>query len=131
MPISPLRLAKCLVTKRLAPNQPGTKKLSQRYGDALVCVRYRHDQEAGRRYTTVELVVEEAPIAADARTPLPVHLRIPFNDLVLRQAVLQHGGVWDSTLRLWRLSPKAAKAIQRQSRATVTLPVLETRSGRK
>ena len=27
----------------LKPGQKGTKKLVERYGDALVCVRYRYD----------------------------------------------------------------------------------------
>jgi hypothetical protein len=136
MPMTPLRLAKALVTKRLLPHKPGAKKLTQRYGDALVCVRYRHDVEAGRRYTTVELVVEEGPIpvgrkpaAAVPTTPAAVHLRIPFNDLALRQAVQRHGGVWDPKLRVWRLSPTAARALQRQAQGANILPILESQTG--
>jgi len=137
MPITPLRLAKALVTKRLLPHKPGAKKLTQRYGDALVCVRYRHDVEAGRRYTTVELVVEEGPIPADRKpaaavptTPAAVHLRIPFNDLALRQAVQRHGGEWDAKLRVWRLSPSAARALQRQVRDAETFPAMESQNGK-
>jgi len=30
---------------RLKPGQNGTKKIVEKYGDALVCVRYRYDSE--------------------------------------------------------------------------------------
>ena len=42
------------------PGQPGTKRLVEQYGPKLVCVRYRYDAEAGKRYKTVELIVEES-----------------------------------------------------------------------
>jgi hypothetical protein len=29
------------------------------YGDKLVCVRYRYDTESGRRFKTIEIIVEE------------------------------------------------------------------------
>ncbi|HKX41878.1 MAG TPA: hypothetical protein VJO99_12025, partial [Burkholderiaceae bacterium] len=50
------------VVKRLSPTQAGALKLARRYGDALVCVRYRHDAAGRHRYTTVELIIDEAPI---------------------------------------------------------------------
>jgi hypothetical protein len=130
MPVNPSRLARAQVTKKLAPHQPGAKKLSQRYGDALVCVRYRQDLEGARRYTTVEIVVDEGPIAVDRPKPPEVHLRIPFNDLALRQAVIEQGGIWDSQLRLWRLSPAAARALQRQARNRQNLPTPANRNGK-
>jgi hypothetical protein len=46
------------VVKKLSPAQPGAIKLGRRYGDALLCVRYRHDNNNQYRYTTVELIVE-------------------------------------------------------------------------
>lgn len=55
------------VTKTLWPQQPGTLKLLQRYGPALLCVRYRHDASHQRRYTTVEIVVDEAALPPRAR----------------------------------------------------------------
>lgn len=47
------------IVKKLAPQAAGAKRLAERFGDALVCVRYRVDAAAGRRYTTVELIVAE------------------------------------------------------------------------
>ncbi len=44
---------------KLKPGQKGTKKLVEEYGDRLVCVRYRYDEEQEKRFKTVELVVDE------------------------------------------------------------------------
>ena len=44
----------------LEPGANGTKRLVERYGERLVCVRYRYDAERRRRIKTVELIEEEA-----------------------------------------------------------------------
>ena len=41
------------------PGQSGTKKLLARYGDRLICVRYRYDEERKKRFKTIELIIEE------------------------------------------------------------------------
>ena len=51
----------------LAPGQNGTKKLVAKYGNKLICVRYRYDPEKRKRYKTVELIVEEAEWHPKAR----------------------------------------------------------------
>jgi hypothetical protein len=38
----------------LAPGQNGTKQLLKKYGDQLVCVRYRHDKARQKRIKTIE-----------------------------------------------------------------------------
>lgn len=43
----------------LRPGQRGTKKLVKRFGDDLLCVRYRYDEATGKRFKTVELILEE------------------------------------------------------------------------
>ncbi len=43
----------------LKPPQRGTKKLQAKYGDRLLYVRYRYDEERRRRCKTVELIVNE------------------------------------------------------------------------
>jgi hypothetical protein len=45
----------------LQPGRPGTKALLAEYGDRLLCIRYRYDDEILRRYKTVEVIVEETP----------------------------------------------------------------------
>jgi len=48
-------------TIKLRPGQKGTKKLLTEHGDALLCVRYRYDEQSGTRSKTVELIIERKP----------------------------------------------------------------------
>jgi hypothetical protein len=94
------------VIKRLAPGSPGTRKLLERYGDALVCVRYREDAGQASRYTTVEIVVDRRSIVPAERL-----LDLPFNDTELRRTVIAAGGQWDPRLRLWRVPTSAIRRL--------------------
>ncbi len=85
------------VIKKLSPATPGAKRYANRYGNALVCVRYRDDPVSQRRLTTIELVVEERPL------PPPVGIRIAYGETELRQRVKAAGGIWDAAHKLWRL----------------------------
>ena len=124
------RLAHLQVTKKLAPGQPGAKKLTERFGEQLVCVRYRHDAKAGRRYTTVELVVDEGPMPIDKRTPSVVHLRVDYDERALQQAIRQQGGIWDRKLRVWRVQRDAVLSLQLQDRVLRNLPAVDTENGK-
>ncbi len=42
----------------LRPGQPGTVRLTKKYGEHLIAVRYRYDKASQKRYKTVELIVE-------------------------------------------------------------------------
>lgn len=44
----------------LQPHQDGAKHLQAQYGDRLVRVRYRYDEQRKKRIKTVELIVEES-----------------------------------------------------------------------
>jgi hypothetical protein len=100
------------VVKRLSPTQAGALKLARRYGDALVCVRYRHDAPGQHRYTTVELVVDEAPVESRARLDETVMIHLAFDDARRRQLVIAHGAIWDVSLRLWRMPRRIAKKLR-------------------
>jgi hypothetical protein len=76
------------------------------YGDKLVCVRYRYDVENKRRIKTVELVIEETPWEPrPAKVPLnPItHLRIKYDEIVLRNLVKAAGGKWNPERKLWEM----------------------------
>ena len=90
----------------LKPGQRGTRKLVAKYGDRLVCVRYRYDEERKKRYKTVELIVEEADweprdgrIAGDAI----VGIRVDYQELELRRKVKRAGGRWNPERRGWEV----------------------------
>src|SRR6266699_1220888 len=53
----------------LRPGMAGTKKLLARYGERLVCVRYRYDSATGRRVKTAEPIVQDIAWAGRARKP--------------------------------------------------------------
>ena len=88
----------------LKPGQKGTKGLTEKYGDALVCVRFRYDAELRQRLKTVELGVERrdwtpppSRYAADALVPL----HIEGYEKELRAKVKATGGRWNPEKQLW------------------------------
>lgn len=99
------------IIKKLAPGDAGTKRLGQRFGKDLVCVRYRQDREAGRRYTTVEVVVDSGRMAAPPAKPGWLLVRLAWDETDLRKQAIRLGAVWDPRKRAWRMSPEAALAL--------------------
>lgn len=91
-----------VVLKKLAPSAPGARRHAERFGGALVCVRYREDAANGRRLTTVELIVDERPLPGGDQW-----VRIGYAEAELRARVKDAGGQWDTRRKLWRL-PRAA-----------------------
>ncbi len=88
----------------LKPGQKGTKKLTDKYGDALVCVRYRYDADSRQRLKTVELIVDRTdwtPPATkySADTLVPVH--IEGYEIELRAKAKAAGGRWNPEKQVW------------------------------
>ena len=88
----------------LKPGQRGTKNLVEKYGEALLCVRFRYDAELRQRLKTVELIVEKT----EWKPPLPrysadtlVPLRIEAADLPMRLQAKTAGGRWNPGKQLW------------------------------
>jgi hypothetical protein len=103
---------------KLKPGQDGTKKLAAQYGDQLVCVRYRYDDEKRKRYKTVELIVDEAPWNPKLKGDEMVGVRVELGEAGLRVRVKQAGGVWDGTRKVWRLRYKQVLALGLEDRVT-------------
>jgi len=98
----------------LRPGQPGTKRFVRRFGARLVCVRYRYDVRARRRYTTVEVIMDERPWE-----PLPtvqVGVRVRWEEGALRERVRASGGRWNPEERLWELSYGAVRELGLEDR---------------
>jgi len=90
----------------LHPEQHGAKQLHAQYGDRLVCVRYRYDEQRHKRYKTVELIVEEkawAPAVPSGAEEKLVRIRIAAAEVALRERVKQAGGWWDAQRQAWEL----------------------------
>src|SRR2546430_16453878 len=93
----------------LRPGMSGTKKLLARYGERLVCVRYRYDRATGRRVKTAELIVEDIAWAGRARKPRRndrdlVGVRIGWKESELRAGIQRTGGNWRARQQLWGVS---------------------------
>lgn len=91
----------------LKPGQRGTKHLLKKYGEALLCVRFKYDTEKRQRIKTIELVVERTEwtpppprFTADAL----VYLHIEASDMLMRLKVKKAGGRWNPEKRLWFVS---------------------------
>ncbi len=104
------------VVKTLWPGQAGTVKLSRRYGDALVCVRYRHDGKGEVRYTTVEVMIDQAPLPKVFAHHDTQSIHLAHTETALRVQAIRHGAKWDEELKLWRLTTAAVKALGLESR---------------
>lgn len=85
----------------LQPGQNGTKQLVQKYGDRLICVRYRYDTDTGQRHKTVELIEDTVPWRADNE---PVLIKVAYEEREPRERVRQAGGRWKPEGYAWRLS---------------------------
>ncbi|SRR6266571_373492 len=89
---------------KLKPGQYGTKALVEKYGDALVCVRYRYDVASNIRIKTVELIVETKELKRQ-RQMIPddaiVPVRIAYGERELGQLTKAAGGRWDPDVKLW------------------------------
>ena len=88
------------------PGQPGTINLLKKYGEALVCVRYRYDLQKKQKIKTVELIVEKAPWEYNPKK-IPwnkiMPLKIDIAEIQLRKIVKTAGGKWNSHKNAWEL----------------------------
>ena len=86
----------------LWPGQKGTKKLAAKYGERLVCVRYRYDAARRRRYKTVELIEEEVVWLPDPE--VMVGVQVEWGEVEVARQVKQAGGQWNGERKVWELS---------------------------
>jgi hypothetical protein len=119
----------------LRPGQKGTRKLAARFGERLVCVRYLYDAEAGRRYTTVELVVSSGPWRPKPRLPRRrdheiVAVRIAYREADLRERAKRLGATWRPVQKLWEISWLDAKRLGIADRIVTAPPNPEASKSR-
>jgi hypothetical protein len=111
----------------LAPGQNGTKKLLARYGERLVCVRYRYDAARKVRHKTVELIVETTPWNPRQRNARRepqdmVAVRIEYSETALRERIKTAGGIWRHRQRLWEVDWKTVRELGLQVRVVAQDP---------
>ena len=91
--------------KHLKPGANGTVHLVEKFGNALLCVRYRYDAVRDMRIKTAEIIVEERPGRGVPRfrETDSVLVQIPFTMKSLRDRLKSVGAKWDPVQKLWRV----------------------------
>jgi hypothetical protein len=103
--------------KHLKPGQKGTLRLVEKYGDALLCVRYRYDEKQGRRIKTVEIVVEENPVKfPHYKDGDIVKVCVGFEEAELRERLRNMRARWDIHLKVWHVPYRLIRGTSLESR---------------
>ena len=98
----------------LHPDQDGAKQLRERYGEQLVCVRYRYDEATKERWKTVELIIEKTawePSRPKWQADTLVALQVAAQEREVRQQVKTAGGKWNPKEVVWELPYGQAVAL--------------------
>lgn len=86
----------------LKPGQKGTRRLTEQYGERLLCVRYRYDELRGVKLKTVELIVDEwAPGQPRFKDDELVPLNVAYDETELRALLRKMRGRWDAQRKQW------------------------------
>jgi hypothetical protein len=95
------------IGKILKPGQPGTKKWLEKFGEDLLCVRYRDDKVNHRKLTTVEIIVEQRAWKINPqRIPRNklMTIQVGYDEKNIQRLVRSAGGKWNRTGQVWQLS---------------------------
>ena len=105
--------------RTLLPGQPGTKKYQKKYGDKLVCVRYKYDIYRNEKIKTIELIVDRQEWQPDATKYPPnkiVNIRINYGEIELARKVKNLGGIWNRSKKLWQIPYRQVEILRLQER---------------
>lgn len=102
----------------LKPGENGTKRLLARYGESLLCVRYRYDAIRGVRLKTVEIVVDEKPgtpmfLLQDSEM-VPIEVR--FEETELRERLRKLRARWDPVKKVWMVPYRFVRGTELMAR---------------
>lgn len=107
------------ISKTLRPGDMGTRRHLEQYGEQLICVRYRIDKIAQKRYTTIELVVDEKPYIA-TKTDIFAWVKINYDEFEARQKLKTAGAKWLIEEKVWIVHYDTAKKLGLKKRIIKT-----------
>lgn len=99
------------VGRTLAAGAPGTVRLKERFGPALITVRYRHDWTGLYRYTTVELLVDAVRVTRGNQLTRFFAVRLKRDESALIRKAKALGARWDPGLLCWLMRGHAVQAL--------------------
>lgn len=102
----------------LKPGQRGTRQLVEKYGDALVCVRYRYDETRGVNVKTIELIIAERPSRTAKRFKDDdlVPVVVQFEETELRERLRNARARWDPEGKVWLIRYKLVRGTDLEAR---------------
>jgi len=109
------------VIKKIRPGKNGSKSYTKRYGERLICVRYRNDLKNKRNLVTIELIVAEHPHPEGDAQDLPplyphpnrmVLVRLGYSEAALRKQIIARGGQWLNKKKQWRMPYRLAQELE-------------------
>lgn len=100
------------------PGQNGSKRLLEQYGDRLLCVRYRYDEERRMRLKTVEIIVEERPWQPPFRfrDDDQVPVTVGFEETVLREKLRKARAKWNPKEKVWMVAYGKVRGTELEAR---------------
>jgi len=107
------------IKRIIQPGQAGTKSLLEKYGDNLVCVRYRYDNEQQKMFKTIEIIIDRKPWQPKIKKIPPkeiMNIRIAYEEVEIRKQVKAAGGKWDPNNQVWQLCYKKVIELGMQDR---------------
>jgi hypothetical protein len=107
------------VGKTMQVDTPGAVKLTRKYGDVLVCVRYRISPDGAERITTVELEVDRVAVQRKANPVVAV--KIYPSERKLTALAKAKGARFNGKTRLWRMHRNDAHALGLGERIALTI----------
>jgi hypothetical protein len=111
-----------MIQRRLDPGAPGSKKYLEKYGDQLVCVRYKYDAEKGTKLKTVELLISEEPWQKQKRR-IPMNkivlVRVGYDEMNLQRLIKQSEGQWNRQKKLWEVAYGSVKPLGLEDRIII------------
>ena len=105
--------------RKVSLGQNSIRALLDKYGEQLICVRYRYDEERQIRHKTVELIAETIawiPQPEKIRSDALVGVKVELEEVKLQKQIRQAGGKWNRQLRLWEIRYDQVVALDLQAR---------------
>ena len=89
------------------PGYPGTKSLVDKFGDRLLCVRYKYNKDLKQKIKNAEIIIQEWNWEKDPKD-IPqnkiVHVRIEFGEKQLGLLIRLAGGNLNKAKKYWELA---------------------------
>ncbi len=102
------------IRRILKPGQNGTRKLTEEYGDRLLCVRYIYDDETNVKLKTVEIIVDKKPWHKDGKR-IPgnkiVGVHVAYGEIRIGRLIRSAGGKWNRQSKVWELPYREVLAL--------------------